>query len=70
MTTFAPVLCHNFLSNHDWQVLRLEAQQREKERQAARKAEEKRLEEEEVDAITNHNDITIFHIYLTHISPG
>merc|ERR1719397_227506 len=31
------------------QVLRLEAQQRKKERQAARKAEEKRLEEEEVE---------------------
>ena len=43
-----PIVCDPF-SNHDLQVLRLEAQQRKKERQAARKAEEKRLEEEEVD---------------------
>ena len=63
--------CHLFsrkiLSNHNWQVLRLEAQQRKKERQAARKAEEKRLEEEEVDAtITIYLETTIFVIY----SPG
>ena len=39
--------------NFNCQVLRLEAQQRKKERQAARKAEEKRLEEEEVNALSS-----------------
>ena len=39
--------------NFNCQVLRLEAQQRKKERQAARKAEEKRLEEEEVSTLSS-----------------
>ena len=39
--------------NFNIQVLRLEAQQRKKERQAARKAEEKRLEEEEVNTLSS-----------------
>ena len=39
--------------NFNCQVLRLEAQQRKKERQAARKAEEKRLEEEEVNTLSS-----------------